>query len=122
MGLKRFVKRIARKSWDANKYLFGGGAVKDVLSKSVSTVQKVATKNPELAGAALTAASVTPGFGDILGLLGLGGAQPPPVYDPGPSSFEEEAPEPELAPGIDSRTLLIAGGALAAVYVLTRRK
>jgi hypothetical protein len=119
VGLKRFVKRVARKSWDANKYLFGGGAVKDVLAKSVSTVQ---TKNPELAGAALTAASVTPGLGDILGLLGLGASAPPPVYDPGPSSFEEEAPEPELAPGIDSRTLLLAGGALAAVYLLTRRK
>lgn len=120
MGLKRFVKRVIRKSVDANKYLFGGQAVKDVIGKGVQTVQKVAAKNPEVAGAALSVASVYPGVGELAGLLGIGA--PPPVYDPEPQTFEEEPAEPELAPGLDMRTVLLAGGALAALYVLSRRK
>lgn len=124
MGLKRFVKRVARKSVDANKYLFGGKAVKDVLEKSVSTVRKVANKNPELAGAALTVAGASTGFGDLFGMLGgtglLGGA-PPPSYDPPPPPITEAPPDPDLAAGFDTKTLLLAGGALVAVIALTRK-
>lgn len=120
MGLKRFVKRVVRKSVDANKYLFGGGAVKDVIGKSVETVQKVATKNPELASAALTAAGASTGLGDLFGILGgFGGGGEAPPYDPPPIAAP---PDSDLTPGFDNKTLLLAGGALLAVVVLTRSK
>jgi len=120
MGLKRFVKRVASKSWDANKYLFGGGAVKDVLKKGGSTIASVAKKNPELAGAALTAAGASTGFGDLGGLLGglggmFGGGEPAP-YEP---AAPEAPPEQGLVPGFDNKTLLLVGGvgvALLAIY------
>jgi hypothetical protein len=119
VGLKRFVKRVARKSWDANKYIFGGGAVKDVIKKGVSTVQKVASKNPELASAALTVAGATTGFGDLAGILGgfggFGGTAPPPPPPP-------PEPDVELEPGFDPKTVLLAGGALVALVALSRRK
>lgn len=104
--MSNFFKKAWKKTVKANKYLLGGGAVKDLVDKGARVVKK----NPFLATAATTLTGAPPG---LSGLFGFGGdtGQPPA---PPPPQDEFESP---LPPG-----LLIAGAvAVVALVVFTQK-
>jgi hypothetical protein len=113
VGLSRLLKKSGKVLKKSTKAVF----------KPTRAIVKGIKRNPELTGA-LVGAGLTfaTGGGSLLGSLGgiFGGGAPEPSEPYAPEPIDP-GPAPELAPGFDKKTLLLAGGAVAAAVILSRK-
>lgn len=106
MGLKRLLKKTVKVAFAPTRAI-----VKGVKRNSEYIAPAI--------GLGLTAATGG-AAGGLLGTLGgiFGGGAPAPYEPPAPDPAPP--PAPELAEGFDKKTLLLAGGAVAAAVLLSR--
>ena len=119
MGLFKRVRKSVRRglkaSWKINKGVFGGGYVKKAVKGGVS----YGKKHPELVAAAGAAFGV-PLLGSAAGLFGGSGSGdygPAPVPDDSATVPDDSAEPPD-----NTKTLLLIGGEILLLLLLTRRK